>query len=183
MNSTLQLLVDNIFTIFFGITTIIFSIWTIKLKRKENQAVLKRLIDVGGAASLLTSREAVVERLASHYDKAKNGDVVWGQCVNCASYTEAIKSKVLDAAGRNVKFEIIANDKSLSFEEFASLYRVISNAELKSYNGSELRVQGLSKKEVVIAFRTINSYTGIVVTDKYFIEIIYNWFKNRFTSL
>ena len=117
------------------------------------------------------------------YDKAEEGDVIWAQCVRCTDFTPAVRKQILKAAGKGVNFKMIINKYSPSLTDFQALFEPLRTADIVAGSDNAISLQGLSDKEVVIAFPSVESYTAVLVRDAYFINIIRTWFDERFKRL
>jgi phosphatidylserine/phosphatidylglycerophosphate/cardiolipin synthase-like enzyme len=147
-------------------------------RRKLEQAVGdERLVQ------LYLTREATVRAMLKNYNEATSGDVIWSQCVGCGDYGTDTKSIILGAAARGVDFKLIVNANSSTIKDMRQLYAPLKNAELIEATDSNIRIQGISDKVVIIAFRSIDSYTGLKIRDPHLVKIFEEWFDNRFTSL
>jgi hypothetical protein len=113
------------------------------------------------------------------YDKAKASDVIWAQCVRCTDFTPEVRKKILKAAGRGVRFQMVINQHSPAAEEFRALFDPIEGAEVIEAPDNATSMQGLSDREVVIAFPGVESYTAVLVRDKYFVRIVKGWFDRH----
>jgi hypothetical protein len=176
-------LTDNIVNIVFGITTLISSALALYYRRLEHRLEVEEIIDEGRKAGLLLSREAMIRYLLKMYDRAEAGDVIWAQCVRCADFTPEVRKKILEAAGRGVRFRMVINKHSPAVEEFRALFDPIEGAEVIEAPDNAISLQGLSDREVVIAFPAMESYTAVLVRDRYFVELIRQWFDGRFRRL
>jgi hypothetical protein len=140
------------------------------------------VVDEGRRAGLFLSREAMIKYLLQMYDKAEEGDVIWAQCVRCTDFTPAVRKKILKAAGQGVGFRMLVNQYSPAVEEFHTLFDPIEGAEVIEASDNSISFQGLSDREVAIAFPGIESYTAIVVRSANFVKIIKAWFDGRFDA-
>ena len=122
----------------------------------------------------------MIKHLLNMYDEAEEGDVIWAQCVRCTNFTPKVRSQILKAAGRGVRFRMMINKYSPSLDEFRALFEPIHNAELVEGEDNAISLQGLSEREVVIAFPGVDSYTAVLVRDRYFVQLIRAWFDERF---
>ena len=125
----------------------------------------------------------MIKHLLTMYDEAEEGDVIWAQCVRCTNFTPKVRSQILKAAGRGVRFRMMINKYSPSLDEFRALFEPIHNAELVEGEDNAISLQGLSEREVVIAFPGVDSYTAVLVRDRYFVQCIQTWFDERFQRL
>ena len=174
---------QNIVSIIFGITTVISSAIALHYQRLEHRRRVEKTIDGGRRVGLFLSREAMIKYLLKMYDKAETGDVIWAQCVRCANFTPDVRPQISKAAGRGVKFRMIINKYSPSVSAFRSLFAPICQAELVASSDNAISLQGLADKEVVIAFPGVESYTAMLIRDRYFVRIIREWFDQRYKSL
>ena len=171
---------ENIVNIIFGITTLISSAIAIHYKRLEHRQRVERVLDEGRHAGLFLSREAMIKYLLRMYDKAEDGDVIWAQCVRCTDFTPTVRKQILKAAGKGVRFRMIINKYSPSLTDFKALFEPLHSAELLAGLDNAISLQGLSGKEVVIAFPGMESYTAVLIKNSYFVNIIRSWFDSRF---
>ena len=118
----------------------------------------------------------MIKYLLEMYDKADVNDVIWAQCVRSTDFTPKVRQKILEAAGRGVRFQMIINKYSPAAEEFRTLFDPLVGAEVSKVPGNAISMQGLSDREVVIAFPGMESYTAVLGRDKYFLGIIKGWF-------
>jgi hypothetical protein len=117
------------------------------------------------------------------YDQAKAGDVIWAQCVRCTDFTPEVRKKILEAAGIGVRFRMVINKHSPAVEEFRALFDPIEGAAIFEAADNAISMQGLSDREVVIAFPGVESYTAVLIRDRYFTQLIRVWFDERFQRL
>lgn len=101
------------------------------------------------------------------------------QCVRCTDFTPEVKKKILEAARRGVRFQMVINQHSPAAEEFRALFDPIEGAEVIEAPDNAISMQGLSDREVVIVFPGVESYTAVLVRDKYFGSIIKQWFDGH----
>lgn len=148
-------------------------------KRLEHRREVEEVIDSSRKASLFLSREAMIQYLLQMYDEAEAGDTIWAQCVRCTDFTPEVREKILEAAGRGVRFQMVVNRHSPASKEFRGLFDPIEGAEIIEAPDNAISMQGLSDKEVVIAFPGVESYTAVLVRDKYFVTIIRTWFADH----
>lgn len=137
------------------------------------------MVDGSRKVSLFLSREAMMVYLGEMYDKAEAGDVIWAQCVGCANFDRDIRTKILKAAGKGVLFEMVIYEHSPALPEFKTLFAPIKAAQVVAAPDNDLSLQGLSDKEVVIAFPSMESYTAVVIRDKAFVKVVRAWFVER----
>ena len=141
---------------------------------------MENLVENGRHAGLFLSREAMISYLLEMYDRAENGDLIWAQCIRCTDFTTEVRKKILDAAGKGVRFRMLINAHSPAADDFRTLFDPIESAEILESTDNAISMQGLSDKEVVIAFPGVESYTAVLIRDKYFTRIMRTWFSDRF---
>ena len=173
---------ENIVNIIFGITTVISSAIALHYRRLEHRQQVEKVVDEGRRAGLFLSREAMIKYLLQMYDKAEEGDVIWAQCVRCTDFTPAVRKKILKAAGKGVRFRMLINQHSPAVEEFHTLFDPIEGAEVVEAPDNAISLQGLSDREVVIAFPGVESYTATLIRSTHFVRIIKVWFDGRFDA-
>jgi hypothetical protein len=140
---------------------------------------VEEVIDGGRKAKLFLSREAMIKYLLEMYDQAKAGDIIWAQCVRCTDFTPEVRTKILEAAGRGVRFQMVINQHSPAVADFRAMFDPIEGAEVIEAPDNAISLQGLSDREVVIAFPGMESYTAVLVRDKYFVGILKSWFDQH----
>ncbi|KPK05224.1 MAG: hypothetical protein AMJ56_16240 [Anaerolineae bacterium SG8_19] len=170
---------DEIVNITLAIMTVMTSSLALYYKRLEHRREVEEVIDSNRKVGLFLSREAMIKYLLEMYDQAEAGDVIWAQCVRCTDFTPEVRTKILEAAGRGVRFQMVINKHSPAAEEFRGLFDPIEGAEIIEAPDNAISMQGLSDREVVIAFPGVESYTAVLVRDKYFVGIVRNWFDDR----
>ena len=116
---------NNIINIIFGIATVITSGLAVHYKRLEHRREVESVIDERRKAGLFLSREAMIEYLLEMYDRATADDVIWAQCVRCTDFTHKVRDKILEAAGRDVRFQMLINGRSPAVAEFQALFNPI----------------------------------------------------------
>ena len=158
----------------------ITSVIALRYKRLDHELRVERLLDEGRRAGLFLSREAMIKYLLEMYDQAETGDVIWAQCIRCTDFSTEVRTKILQAASRGVRFQMVVNKHSPAAEEFRALFDPIEGAEVVEAPDNAISMQGLSDREVVIAFPGVESYTAVIVRDKYFVGIVKSWFDSRF---
>lgn len=179
----IQFILDNIVAIIFGISAAITSLLALKYKIREHRLRVETIVEEGRHVALFLTRESMLKYLLAMYKKASEGDIIWGQCVGCGSYTSEVRSRILEAAGRGVRYKIIVNSFAPVLVDFRTLYDPLQGAELVEGQDNVLRVQGLSEREVVLAFPGVDSYTSVLIRDPHFVRIVKRWFDNRFEKL
>ena len=77
----------------------------------------------------------MLKYLLEMYDQAEAGDVIWAQCIRCTDFTPSVQAKILEAASRGVRFQMVVNEHSPAAEEFQALFDPIEGAEvIKIFN-------------------------------------------------
>ena len=179
----IQFMIDNILTLIFGISAAVTSWLALKYKINERRLRVESNVEKGRHVSIFLTRESMLEYLLAMYEKASKGDIIWGQCVGCRSYTGKVKSTILEAAGRGVQYKIIVNSFAPTLADFRALYDPLKDIELVEGHNNTIRVQGLSEREIVLAFPGVDTYTGILIKDPHFVKIVKKWFDKRFEEL
>ena len=185
---------ENLITILSLLITIILGYYTLKYKKQEIESKnelrdYKKTIDTIGIVqenrSILwfSIRDSMLDYIISQYDSAKKGDLIWGQCVSCSSYKQALDERIYKATQEGVNFKIIFNINAPSINQIRSKFEVFKNAKFKFADDNKIRIHGLSEKEVVISVRGMYDYSGICIKDVYFIKIIKDWFDSRWDNL
>ncbi len=177
-----SIITENIINIFFGATALITSLIALHYKRLEHRQQVEQIIDEGRRAGLFLSREAMMTYLVAMYSHADEGDVIWAQCIRCTYFTPDVRKQILSAAGKGVKFKMLINQHSPALNDFQSLFIPLQTAEISASTENAMSLQGLSDKEVVLAFPGVDSYTAVLVRDPYFVQIIRSWFDERFAE-
>jgi hypothetical protein len=83
---------------------------------------------------------------------------VWLDFGGALHFTPQVRSQILKAAGKGVRFRMIINKYSPSLDEFWALFEPIRNAELAEGEDNAISLQGLSDREVVIAFPGMDGF-------------------------
>jgi hypothetical protein len=99
--------------------------------------------------------------------------------VRCTDFTPEVRKKILEAAGRGVRIQMVINQHSPAAEEFRRLFDPVEGAEVVELSGNSISMQGLSDREVVIAFPGMESYTAVLIRSQDFVGIISDWFHGR----
>lgn len=172
-----------IITTVLGILALMISWIALRYRRKEHRLRVEGIVEEARNAALFLTRESMLKYLLSMYNRASESDTIWGQSVGGGSYTPEVHSNVLQAAARGVKFKIILNAFSPTVEELRALFTPLKNAETVEGRDNMLRIQGLSEREVILAFPGVATYTAVLIKDHHFIRILRVWFDNRFEEL
>ena len=176
-------LTDNIINIIFGLTTLLTSAIALHYRRLEHRQRVEHVLEEGRKVGLFLSREAMIRYLLEMYDNAEEGDIIWAQCVRCADFTPQVRKQILKAAGRGVRFEMIVNQYSPAADAFRNLFEPLEAATLVARADNAISLQGLSDRELVLAFPAMESYTAVLIRDPYFVSIIRLWFEQRFRGV
>jgi hypothetical protein len=174
---------ENLLTIIFGITTVVMTSIALRYTIREHRMKVDGIVGDGRNAMLFLSRQAMLTFLGKMYNDSVDGDVIWGQCVSCRDYSSDLRNKVLQAAGKGVHFKIIINGYAPTLNEFRKVYDPINTAELVLGYDNSHRLQGLSEKEVILAFPGVETYTGLLIRDPFFVRLVKGWFDARFETL
>jgi hypothetical protein len=174
---------QNNISLISGITTVVTSLIALHYMRLEHHREVEEVIDGGRKVKLFLSCEAMIKYLLEMYDQAGEGDVIWAQCVRCVDFSPKVRTKILEAAGRGVRFQMVVYRHSPAVDDFRALFEPIENAEVTEVPGIALSLQGLSNREVVIAFPSMDSYTSVLIRDQDFVRIVKAWFDNQFDTL
>lgn len=166
------------------ITNIISVIVATHFKRKEYKTNIDDVLKLNEKITVFLSHTKMLEYLHSMYSNALPGEIIWGQSVSGNIYGDA-NEKIVSAATRGVKFEIIFNSDIPNVtnykKELINLFTVL-NGDVKLKNDNDIRIQGISTKEVVVAFPTNRRYIAILIKDKPVVMVLRNWFLSRFHS-
>lgn len=176
----LSFLYDHGVSLVIGITGIFIGLGSIYYARLQTRMAIEKAIPINRFLKVYLSRDEMVADLLGMYSRAKSGDIIWGQCVNCSNYSATVQHNVLDAAARGVHFEIIINSEAARKEELSSIYRAITTAKLIERSDNTLSVQGLSEHEVVISFPSVGSYNAISLKHPVIVGVMRRWFEARF---
>ena len=166
------------------ITNIVSVCVAVHYKRKEYAAKTENKLKVNDKLTVFTSRDAMLVHLHSMYTRAKKDEIIWGQSVSGNIYGD-VNGKIATAAARGVKFQMIFNSDiskpANAKEELKELFTVL-NAEIRLRKDNDIRIQGLSTKEAVVALPTNSSYVAVLVKDEAVVCALRSWFLSRFDS-
>jgi hypothetical protein len=165
-----------------GIATIILSIVALHYKRLEHRKKVEEIVDGNAKIALFISRQSMLKHLLGMYERASSGDEIWGQCVSCNDYSQGVRDKVLEAAGRGISYRIIAN-RSTSSADFLALFNPLKSTQVVLADDNTFRIQGLSERECVIALPSASFYAAVVFRDPEIVKIFRRWFGERFGRL
>ncbi|WP_419174390.1 hypothetical protein [Desulfosediminicola sp.] len=171
---------ENILTLIFGTTTLILAVVNLRYRIRDHNLRAETSLTAGSRISVFFSRESMVKYLLEMYNKAEADDLIWGQCVGCSNYSPDVRAQVSSAASRGVNFQVLLNSRASSSKELESLYTPYRNAKLAYRDDNLIRLQGLGRSEVVLAFPSLEAYSGIVIKEQHLVEIFFSWFDERF---
>lgn len=176
-------LVDHGFELLFGILSTILGIIALRYSIKEHRARTEGIIDESEQVQLYLTREAMLKGLREMYESADPGDTIWGQCVGCRGYSNDVRAVVLAAASRGVRFKVLLNAASPTKDDLRAVFAPLRTAEIREAMDNDIRIQGLSNKEVIVAFPTANSYPAICIRERHFLSVMKNFFDKRWASV
>lgn len=177
------LTIDRIVAIFFGITTLVTSVIALRYTSLDHKRKVEEVVGTGRQATMFLSRNSMLKEMLAMYDRSEKDDVIWVQCVGCGDYSSSVRSKVLEAAGKGVRFKLIMNSYAPAIDQLRSIFEPLSSADLLEGQDNTLRIQGLSNKEVIIGLPGVDSYTGLRIRDVYLVAMIKDWYDTRFKRL
>jgi len=176
-----QIIVPIAISLLLLTTNIVSVIYNIRLKRKEHLHTIENTINTDTNITIFTTRESMLSYLHSMYDRAENGDILWGQSVSGHIYGD-VNGKIIDAASRGVKFQMIFNQNTISINRVIDVFRAIKGTTIVLRSDNDVRIQGISEKEAVIAISTDKKYSAIVIRDRAIVRVLRAWFEERLTS-
>lgn len=167
------------------ITNIVSIFLTYHWKRKEFNRDVENAIKLNNKITVYNTREKMLEHLYSMYEKAQSDEIIWGQSVSGNIYGD-VDGKIVQAAARGVKFKMIFSSNVTGNanlkKELEDAIKIVGG-EIRNSPDNDIRIQGLSDKEVVIAFRSYSKYMAILIEDTAVVKVFYEWFTNRFNTL
>lgn len=174
--------VANIIAGFLLLTTIVSTCFAIYYKRKEYKATIDHIIQVSGKLTVYTTREKMLEHLHAMYAEAKAGEIIWGQNVSGNIYGD-VSGPIATAAARGVQFQMIftadIDEPTNQKRDLKQLFTILNSAVvIRSDN--DVRIQGLSDREVVIALPSNSKYIAILIKDEAVVRALRFWFLSRF---
>lgn len=176
----LEHLLEIIFGIAASITSILAVYYAIKSYRLAQSA---KFGGKKGTVEVFFTREDMIKGLYTMYERVHQNDLIWFQTVGMSSYPGDIEKVILRAASQGTRFRMILNKNAPALDEFKKIFSAINTAEMVEAIDNNIRIQGLSDKEVIIAFPSLSAYLAIRFTDKNFVTIIKNWFDDRYEKL
>ena len=162
---------------------IYFFIRKDRRQKKEHLIKLNEFMQVSDKLTVFFSRDAMFKHLFSMYNKAKKDDVIWGQAVSGNAYGD-VAELLLKAVRRGVTFEIIFPDMDNDLkEEMREQMKMFSKNKVYTRADNDIRIQGLSDKEVVIALPSSNNtYFAVLIKDEPVVRVFRNWLSSRFDT-
>ncbi|MBR6438351.1 MAG: DUF4062 domain-containing protein [Bacteroidales bacterium] len=148
-----------------------------------NEANKRTTLYQGAKFTIFRKRELMMDYFNIIMDEAKSGDIIWAQGVGHTAYPKSFSNRFKMLLNNGVSIRIIANKHSPQFEDFVSILRNIPGVEWYASELNTIRVFGLSDKELIIALPTPELYEAILIKDKSFVKVWFNWFDNRFNEL
>lgn len=154
--------------------------------KKTYYAEVENQITLNEKLKIIANHDKMLEYLYSMYDIANSGDIIWGQSVS-GNIVGDVTNKVVTAAQRGVKFEMIFSEEackpgSLKKNVVLLFQQLTDNAKVCIRNDNNIRIQGLSTKEVLIALPTNTQYVSVLIKDEAIAKVFRNWFLSRFNS-
>lgn len=174
---------DFLIKVILGISTLVMASIALHYKRLEHRKSTESTIDGNAKILFFISRESMLKHLLGMYGRASETDEIWGQSVSGRDYSNKVRDIVLEAASRGVSFRIIANSATSTSSDLNLLFQPLKTAKLVFANDNNLRIQGLSDKECVVALPSTSAYVAVLFRDKEVVNIFKNWFDNRFKEI
>lgn len=165
-----------------GAISVVLAAIALNFTIRRHRLDVSRTLNVSDYLEVFLSREKMVTYLLAMYDRVEAGDIIWGQCVSCRNYSTSVRDKVLSAAAKGAKFEIIINSKSADKRKIISIYENLKHSKVIERYDSTISIQGLSNQEVVIAFPSLTGYVAICIKRKEVVDIIRSWFVLRLNN-
>lgn len=175
--------VQAVITVVVSILGLVVAWVSLRYRRREHRLQVEKVTGEDPKVVLFLSRDSMIKHLLSMYDRALEGDTIWGQTVGGGDYTSGVHEKVLKAAARGARLKIILNASSPAFADLSSFFATIVTAETAKGENNAIRIQGLSEREVVLAYTGMTSYTAVLIRDLDTVKIFKSWFDDRFTAL
>lgn len=183
MNEFWKFLADHGVEIVLGLATLALGYSTLRLSRRQHDREVDEVLGKERKASIYLSRPAMARALLDQYKRARDGDVIWGQCVGCDEYTPEVGALIVEAAAKGVNHRLIANAHAPTARDFQELFAPLRTAQVAMATDNKIRVQGISSDEVIISIPELTQYTAISIRDTELVGIIREWFDRRFASL
>lgn len=153
--------------------------------KKTYYAQVENQISLNEKLVILCDREKMLETLYTMYDKANAGDIIWGQSVS-GNILGDVTRRVVVAAQHGVEFEMIFSEDALKDtslkKEVVLLFQQLNNARVHIRNDNNIRIQGLSTKEILIALPSNTKYVSVLIKDEAIVSVFRNWFSSRFNT-
>jgi hypothetical protein len=176
----LAFLLDNAVAVVFGVIGLVTSVVAIHYARRMYELERRTIsTDTGRSVTVYSVREEMIDALLDQYKAARQGDEVWAQAVGLQNFPGKVHDRVMTAASRGATFRYLVGRGHPALQEFVAMFSTIKSAQIAVRPDNDLRVQGLSDREVVIAFPTLTTYTAIKFTDPAFVRLVKDWFEVR----
>lgn len=174
---------DNAVAITFGIISLITALLAIYYARKSYH-LERRSPERNSNRSVIVywTREDMISSLLEQYTLAQPGEEIWAHAVGLQNFPGEVHNRIMTAAAKGVTFRYLVQSGHPATDEFVNIFRPIRSAEIAAAPDNRLRVQGLSGREVVVAFPTLTTYTAIRVTDPEFVAVLEEWFDRRWAT-
>lgn len=176
-------LANNIIEIILAFFSIMSTTQAIRYRRIAHQQTTEDIVNANKKVKLFLSREAMLTELKGMYDRAEEGDVIWAQCIRCTSFFTDVQTKILEAVGKGVGFQMVIYNHARAKEEFLALFAPFSRPDIRLSADIDFSLQGLSEQEVVITFPESQGYTAICIHHQPFVRLLRHWFLNRFEQM
>ena len=142
-----------------------------------------KTIELNTNIEIITNREKMLELLKGMYNNAEARETIWGQSVS-GHIIGNVTKEVVDAATRGVHFEMIFSEegckKTSSKRALVELFTLLpNNASVYAGKDNNLRIQGISTKEVIIAIPDNDKYVALLIKDEAIIKVFRDWFVSR----
>lgn len=135
---------------------------------------------------IITDHDKMLEILYAMYDHATPSDIIWGQSVS-GNILGDVTHRIITAAQRGVKFEMIFSQEackptSLKKGVVLLFQQLSENATVLIRDDNNIRIQGLSTKELLFALPSDTKYVSIYIKDEAIAKVFRNWFLSRLNS-
>jgi hypothetical protein len=178
-----EFVLENLVSIIFGITSTVLAtsslVFYLRIEKQKQR--IEEVLEVG-AITLFRSREGMTRALYEMYEQARRGDEIWGQCVGCRGYFATTKDTIFKAAGDGVRFRILLNARAPGKDELRAVLELIRGAEVLEAGDNRLSIQGLTRREVIIAFPSLAAHPAIRFRDPEMVRLIGNYFDERWAQ-
>jgi hypothetical protein len=170
--------------ILFGTISAMTSVLAIYYARQSNRLAQQlTLRDARRSVEVFLTREVMIGSLLAQYTAAKSDEEIWAHTVGLQNYPGDVHDRILSAASKGVTFRLIVDVGSPGLTEFLKLFEPIRQAAIVGAHDNKLRVQGLGKREVIIALPTLTTYTALRITDENFVALVKDWYDRKWATL